>query len=129
MLRQSAAQYGDRVAFLYHEKPGGPEISRTYRQFLGDIEALGTTLLTLSLPRRRLAILADNSYEWAVVFFAAINGCGVVVPLDKLLPDGEVERLLQRGAIDVLFYGRKQQATARALAASQASLAYLSAAD
>jgi long-chain acyl-CoA synthetase len=125
MLRQSAAQYGDRVAFLYHEKPGGPEISRTYRQFLGDIEALGTTLLTLSLPRRRLAILADNSYEWAVVFFAAINGCGVVVPLDKLLPDGEVERLLQRGAIDVLFYGRKQQATARALAARQASLAYL----
>ncbi len=113
MLRQSADLYGDAPAFLFRNRPGDPVQTRSYRTFLSDAEAVGTALSGLPLQQRRMAILGDNGYGWALAFHAVINGAGVVVPLDKQLPDLEVQRLIERGRVDVLFFGRQQRSVAR----------------
>jgi len=113
MLRQSADLYGDYPAFLFRNHPGDKEQTRSYRAFLSDVDAVGTALLALPLQQRRMAILGDNGYGWALAFHAVINGAGVVVPLDKQLPDLEVVRLVERGRVDVLFFGRQQRSVAR----------------
>lgn len=116
MLRQCAELYGDRPAFIFHDKPGGVEMRRTYRNLLDDIQALGTGLRSKLQKKSHVAIYSDNSYEWIVAYNSIVSGNGIAVPLDKLLPEREVSILLARGEVEVLFFGPKQMAAVQALA-------------
>ncbi|NLW03074.1 MAG: AMP-binding protein, partial [Clostridiaceae bacterium] len=52
----------------------------------------------------RISIISENRYEWALCFFAIINGTGIGVPLDKYLPKEEIENLVRRGQVEAIFY-------------------------
>ncbi len=107
MIRQTAALYGEKDAYIYRKNPGGEEIHKTYRQYLKDIECFGTALLQLDASGQHIAVLGENRYEWAVAHSAITNGVGVSVPLDKLLPANEVENLLERGEADIYIFSPK----------------------
>jgi len=104
MFKQSVQLFSDEVAFKFRENPEGEIISRLYCDFDMDIDALGTTLCALGLKDKRIAIIGDNSYQWAVSYFAILNGTGVVVPLDKLLIESEIIGLLDRSGVSAVFY-------------------------
>lgn len=104
MLDQSAALYGNRTAFCFRDQPASEPVIKTYRQFQEDYQALGTAVTDLGLIGCRLAIVGENSYAWCLAHIASVNGLGVAVPLDRLLPDDELIGLLDRGEVDVLFY-------------------------
>ncbi len=65
----------------------------TYNKFLKEINYLGTSLLNMGLKGKRIAILSENRYEWEISFFAIACGVGIVVPLDRSLPKGEIEKI------------------------------------
>ena len=48
MIRQSVGLYADRPAFLYHDKPGSPEIRRNYRDLLRMRAASGRQLESIA---------------------------------------------------------------------------------
>ncbi len=104
MLRQSVGLWGDTNAYMFRRTPDGPVETRTYRQFLADVESLGTGLLGLGLAGNRVAVIGENRYEWAVSHTAVVNGVGVSVPLDKALPENEVATLLVRGDAEAVLY-------------------------
>ncbi len=104
MLRQSVELWGDKDAYMFRRSPDGPVESRTYRRFLTDIEALGTGLVDLGLQGSRIAVIGENRYEWAVSHSAVVNGVGVSVPLDRMLPENEVANLLVRGDAEAILY-------------------------
>jgi long-chain acyl-CoA synthetase len=89
---------------MFRRTPEGPVESRTYRRFLDDIEALGTGLVGLGLQGCRVAVIGENRYEWAVSHSAVVNGVGVSVPLDRMLPENEVSNLLVRGDAEAILY-------------------------
>ena len=51
----------------------------------------------------RIGVSGKNSPEWALAYFAVIYAGATVVPLDYLLKDNEMERLIQFGGVSRLF--------------------------
>jgi len=118
LIRYSVEHYGDTPAYRYHEKPGGPDVVRTYREFSQAIDEMGTGLLAMGFKDQHLVVVGDNCYEWAVANTAIVNGVGVTVPLDKQLPVSEVINLTQRGKAVAFIYHPKHHEIAKAVAES-----------
>ncbi|HEY5466096.1 MAG TPA: AMP-binding protein [Clostridia bacterium] len=109
MLAQSRALYADQTAFLVKDRRGGPYLPVTFRQYAADVDAFGTALADAGLKGGRIAILAETRYEWYVSYLATTNGTGVVVPLDKELPVGEIRSLLERSRADAVIYSSSKK--------------------
>lgn len=87
--------FGERVAFRYCVEEGGAVVERSYQQFRDDIVALATAFLDLGLRGCKIAVIGENSYQWLLTYFAAINSGNVIVPLDRDLSTKEVRYLLE----------------------------------
>lgn len=108
LVNDSCEIYKDNVA--YYVKKDGKEYSPIkYSQVNEDINALGTALINLGLKGKRIAVIGENRYEWAISYLAVINGTGIVVPLDKQLPLNEIVSCLQRAKVDCIIYSGKLQ--------------------
>ena len=101
MINQSAEKYGERIAYIQD----GKEI--TFKKFKEDIDSLGTALIEMGLKDKRIAVIGENRYEWELSYLAISAGTGIVVPLDKLLPDNEIESLILRSEVEAIFYTDK----------------------
>lgn len=100
--------YADKTAFEFKENPHAKEhIKISYKQFAKDIESLGTALLNLDLRGKKVGIIAPNRYEWCVSYLAVTTSDMVVVPLDKSLPNNEIEDLVKRSKIDAIIFDKK----------------------
>ncbi len=106
MLNKSYDKYRNKVAFKY--KIGKNEIKTiTYKEFIDDVNGLGTQLMKMGLLGKRIAVISENRYEWAVAYLATACGVGVIVPLDKSLPANELESLIIRSGVEAIFYSKK----------------------
>ena len=105
MLRHVEEKYGDRTAYILQEKEGKREI--THRQFRKDVNSLGTAFIEMGLKDKRIAIIGENRYEWEVAYLAVAAGTGIVVPLDKALPENEIENLIVRSEVEAIVYSNK----------------------
>jgi len=106
MIDSSVKLYGDKAAFLVKGKNGGNYSTITYKQFKQDLDALGTALIDLGLKGKKVAIIGENRYEWALSYLAVVNGTGIVVPIDKELPQNEIENLLRRSEADAIIFSQ-----------------------
>lgn len=104
MIEQSARIYSDKAAFLIKTKTSSDYVPVSYRKFKEDIDALGTVLLSLGLKGKKIALIGENRYEWGTSYLAVCNGTGIIVPLDKELPQNEIENCLQRSHADAIIF-------------------------
>jgi long-chain acyl-CoA synthetase len=104
MLNSSAALFGERPAFLVKKEKGGAYSEIRYAQFKQNVDALGTKLHQLGLADQKIAVIGENCYEWAVSYFAVVNGTGIAVPLDKELTKDEIHNLLKTADCKAVFY-------------------------
>lgn len=106
VIRNAVKKYPENNAFiLKNKKDKDVEYKKiTYKQFGEDIDSLGTELVNLGLKGKRIAIIGKNRYEWIVSYLATVNGVGIVVPLDKGLPEAEVESSLIRSKTDCIIF-------------------------
>ena len=104
VLDTSTTLFSDKTAFLVKRKGNENYQPVTFRQFKTEVDALGTALIDLGLKGGRIAIISENRYEWAVGYMAVVNGTGVIVPLDKELPENEIENLLVRSKADAVIF-------------------------
>ncbi len=110
MLKESAELYKDNTAYLV-KNDKKEYINIMYPQVLDDMNALGTALIDLGLKGKRIAVIGENRYEWAISYLAVINGVGVIVPLDKQLPQNEIISCMKRAEVDCVIYSGKLQET------------------
>ena len=100
--------YSDKTAFEYKLEPSSKEhVKITYGQFVEDIKSLGTALLNLGLSGKRIAIISPNRYEWCTSYLAVTTSGMVVVPLDRALPDNEIENLIIRSKVEAVIFDKK----------------------
>jgi long-chain acyl-CoA synthetase len=102
MLHRSAKLYANQTAFYLPSQTKNATV--TYRQFADDVDALGTALIGAKKKGKRIGIIGKNSYEWGLVYFAVMNGAGIVVSLDKELTTQELRDSIERVNIDTMFY-------------------------
>lgn len=95
MIKQSAEKYSSYDAFTLKNSQGN-FYGITYKQFQEQMNALGTSLLDMGLQNAKIAVLSENRYEWCLTYLAVANGVGIIVPLDKELPENEIASLLAR---------------------------------
>jgi len=109
MLKGSVELYGDKPAFLYKKKEGDNYLPITYRQYGDDVDAFGTALVNLGLKGKRIAVISETRYEWVLSYMATVNGTGIIVPLDKELPENEIKSLLIRSKASAIIFSKKKK--------------------
>ena len=107
MLNQTGEVYGDRPAYIFKTEEKGKFRTITHKEFRENINALGTTLIQMGLIDKRIALISENRYEWELSYLAVASGVGVIVPLDKALPDNELESLILRSQVEAIIYSSK----------------------
>lgn len=109
MLKQSGEAYGDRPAYKFKTETPGEFRTITHKEFRDQINSLGTSLIQMELKDKRIAVISENRYEWELAYLSIVAGTGVVVPLDKALPDNEIESLILRSQVEAIFYSSKYE--------------------
>ena len=110
IIYNSVKLYPNNIAFTIKTKKEEKEVEYKeikYKEFLDDINALGTALLDLGLGDKRIAIIGKNSYEWALTYVTNLLGNIVSIPLDKGLQIGELELSLIRSKPDAVIFDEK----------------------
>ena len=108
LVKRYSEKYSDEIAFEYKENPSSKDhIKITYSQFASDIKSLGTALINTGLSKKKVAIISPNRYEWCVSYLAITTSDMVVVPLDRALPDNEIEDLIIRSEAEAVIFDKK----------------------
>lgn len=107
MLKKSEKKFGDEDAFKFKTSIPGEFRTIKYKEFIGNVNALGTSLINLGLKDKRIAIISENRYEWGVAYLSVVCGTGIVVPLDRALPENEIRSLIERSEVEVIVYSKK----------------------
>ena len=113
IIYRSVSLCGDKTAFTLKNKEEG-KVSYTkisYKQFLDDINALGTELFARGYKGKRIAVIGKNRYEWILAHLANLLGGIVSIPLDKDLKEEELENSLIRSKADAIIYDEKLEET------------------
>ena len=111
MLETSCELFGDNVAFWQKFSKGEDYTPITYKETLADVNALGTALLSRGLKGKKIGVIGENSYFWAVSYLAVACGVGVVVPLDKELSAAELEQLTEQSGVSCVLLSPKYRDT------------------
>ncbi len=107
MMKNSEEKFGDEVAF-YRDGKGLEDSKKvTYKEFCYEINSLGTALIEMGLKGKRIAVIGENRYEWELSYLAVVTGTGTIVPLDKALPENEIESLIIRSEVEAIVYSEK----------------------
>ena len=107
MLEKSEKLYGDKPAYVFKTEEEGKFKEITHKKFRNDVKALGTKFVDMGLKDKRIAVISENRYEWGIVYLATVTGTGVIVPLDKSLPENEIESLMIRSEVEAIVYSEK----------------------
>ena len=109
VVNDAVDKFPEKTAFIEKIKDGENVTYRniSYKEFKEEIDGLASSLISLGLKDKKIAILSQNRYEWIESYFTIVNGVGVVVPLDRSLPKDEVVSLLRRSKVDAIIFDGK----------------------
>ena len=125
MIETSAEMFPDHIAF-YTKFEKGPYKTITFKEYMADINALGTQLIAMGLKENRIAIIGDTNYTWSVSDMAVVCGTGCAVPLDKELPYDDLKNLIRESeATAVLFDKKREPIFTRMMAEGETPLRFL----
>ena len=85
-----AEKYGNNTGFIYKSADRKTKTEVTYKTFREDIDTLGAYLISKGLKGKKIAVMGSNSYTWLAAYYGIAINVGVVVPLDKGLPEEEI---------------------------------------
>lgn len=119
-INNAIAKYPDNTAFIIKNRIG-KDVTYTnisYKEFGDDLKYLGTSLIDLGLEGKNIAIIGKNRYEWALSYVSILNGVGVAVPLDKGLPNQEIESLLVRSHAEAVIFEKEYMEVMKQIASN-----------
>ncbi len=108
VLENAFENYPENIAFKIknHNAENITYREIKYKEFEKEINSLGTALIDMGMKNKRIAVIGKNRYEWILSYVAVVNGTGIVVPLDKGLPDEEIRSSLERSKTDCVIFAK-----------------------
>lgn len=98
---------GDSKQFAFLDK-NKVEQTRTFNQTWREMCGVGTYFHTLGLVNQsKIAIVAENSYDWMIAYYATLMTGNICVPMDCKLPADDIGDQLIRCGCDALVYSDK----------------------
>ena len=75
----------------------------TYSRLRDDVRYLQESLIQRGLAGKHIAIVGENSYEWMLVYFAAVYCGSTAVTIDIEQPDETIHQMLRMSDTDAIF--------------------------
>ena len=108
MLKKTKEMFADNVA--YKIKVGeGKYKTVSHLEVRNTIDYFGTALIRLGLKGKRIAVIGENRYEWEIAYLSIVCGTGVVVPVDKSLPENELKSVIERSEAEAIIFSGKYE--------------------
>ena len=112
IFKRSIEKYKNNIYIL--ERPEHDHKAKfeefTYERFGNDVINLGTGLIKhLNLKGERIIIIGENTYYWYVSYFSILCGAGIAVPVDKELPNNEIENVIKRSRAYAVIFSKKKK--------------------
>ena len=105
----SSKEYADRTLLLEKFNPKEEWTEITYNQFKNEVIGLGTALIRkLNLKDSRVVIIGENTHHWYVSYMTMLCGAGIAVPVDKELPENEIENVIKRAKTSAVIFSTKK---------------------
>lgn len=102
LLNQSFADYPDKDIYIYRED--GEEKHYTRRNMYNDVAALGTAFAELGIGKEKIAVIGEASPYYMTAYYAAANGGGVIIPLDKEISEEQIVSFLNLSEAAAIIY-------------------------
>lgn len=113
MLDFSCTKYAHKPAF--YEKSGVKFRPTTYLKLRSDIRSLGAALTHRGLLGKKIILLGDNSYQWSLAYLTALCGLGIIIPVDKEIPESDLCEIAKISGAAAIIFSSKYQSKADAL--------------
>lgn len=97
-----AKTYGDKTAF--HWLDGKIEKSKSYNELKADITALGEYFLNEGYKGKHIAVIGENSYNWIITYFAAVNSGNIIVTIDKECTKEDIKYFIEKGDAEIFVH-------------------------
>ena len=108
LLYSGLKLYADHPLFLEKNKETGNFETVLYKEYVKEVEYLGTALVDLGLKETYVGVMGENRYKWVTSYMAIVNGVGTIVPIDKELPVNEILNIINRCSPSaIIFSGKK----------------------
>lgn len=105
----SIEKFADNTLILQKPNHKEPYKEISYKQFGEDVIALGEKLIKILPKNARVVIVSETTYDWYVSYMAMLCGVGIAVPVDKELPDNELENVINRSKATAVIYSAKKK--------------------
>ena len=102
LVESNAVAYGDKP--LYYYKEGKEVVTFSHNQMKKSVDGLGTAFSLLGLMGSNIAVIGDTTPYYMVTYFAAANGGGAIIPLDKELDNETIAGFLKIATAKALVY-------------------------
>ncbi|MBR1802531.1 MAG: AMP-binding protein [Clostridia bacterium] len=110
VFNRSITTYAKSPFILQKFDPKGKYEEITFEQFGKDVIHFGTALARkLKIGEdSRVAIVSETTYHWYISYAAMLCGTGIAVPIDKELPDNELENVINRSRAEVVIFSKRK---------------------
>lgn len=110
IFERSIKEYAEFPCILEKFKPKEEFKTITFKEFGEDVTLFGTGLTEkFNLKDSRIVIIGENTYHWYVSYMAMLAGVGIAVPVDKELPENEIENVIRRSKASAVIYSTKKK--------------------
>ena len=104
IIEWAGNEYGERWAYSFKERPSGKEITKvSFNQLRSEVRALASEMLSRGMAGRHCILVGKMSYEWALVYFAALSIGAVLVPLDRDWHADDLAETAKKAEAEFLF--------------------------
>ncbi len=107
MVETNAEIYADRPAFLWKQKDGIKSVC--YREVYDDVKRFATELLARGYGDKKIAVIGENCYAWALTYLTVTSAVGVIMPIDRDYQSSQLEFVMADAEADILFYSDKHE--------------------
>ena len=102
LVEQGANDFGDLPHYYFKEN--GTVVPYTRNRIREATNELGTAFATLGIMGENVAIIGDTHPYYMVAYYAAANGGGAAVPLDKELDDATIAAFANIAKVAAVVY-------------------------
>ncbi len=102
LVVSNAKKFGDSP--LYHYKEGKEIKTFSHNDQLTQMNALGTAFAKLGLMGKHIAVIGETHPNYMTAYFAAVNGGGVIVPLDRELELDQIANFCVVAEVEAIVY-------------------------
>ena len=102
LVESNALLYGDKP--LYYYKENKEVISFSHNQMKASVDAIGTAFSLLGIMGKNIAVIGDTHPYYMATYYAAANGGGAIIPLDKELDNEAIAGFLALSKATAIVY-------------------------